>query len=67
MPENNGKQNSEQSYTKKYQNDIACSYRHKLVCVDEKFSKPFKHTNVEFLSTILLTARKNCRQVIKIF
>ena len=55
MPENNGKQNSEQSYTKKYQNDIACSYRHKLVCVDDKFSKPFKHTNVEFLSAILLT------------
>ena len=26
----------------KYKNCIACSYGHKLVCVDDKFSKSFK-------------------------
>ena len=41
MPENNGKQNPEKSYTDKHQ-DIACSYGYKLVCVDVKLSKPFK-------------------------
>ena len=29
-------------YTKKYQKHVACSYGYKLVCVDNKFSKPFK-------------------------
>ena len=42
VPENNGKQNPEESYTSKYQKHIACSYDYKLVCVDDKFSKPFK-------------------------
>ena len=39
MPESNEKQNPEESYTNKYQKHIAFS---KLVCVDDKFSKPFK-------------------------
>ena len=30
------------TYTSKYQKHIACSYGYKLVCVDDKFSKPFK-------------------------
>ena len=42
MSENNAKQNSEETYTNKYQKHIACSYGYKLVCVDDKFSKPFK-------------------------
>ena len=42
VPEDNGKQNPEESYTSKYQKHIACSYGYKLVCVDDKFSKPFK-------------------------
>ena len=42
MPEINGKQNPEESYTNKYQKHITCSYGYKLVCVDDKFSKPFK-------------------------
>ena len=42
MSKNNGKQNLEESYTNKYQKHIACSYDHKLVCVDDKFSKYFK-------------------------
>ena len=41
-PENNRKQNSEDSYASKYQKQIVCSYGYKLVCVDDKFSKPFK-------------------------
>ena len=42
VPEDNEKQNPEESYTKKYQKDIASSYGYELVCVDNKFSKPFK-------------------------
>ena len=42
VPENNGKQNSEDSYTNDYQKYIAFSYGYKLVCVDDKFSKSFK-------------------------
>ena len=40
VPENNGKQTSEEPYTKKYQKHVACSY--KFVCVGGKVSKPFK-------------------------
>ena len=42
IPEDNGKQNAEESYTTKYQKHAACSYGCKLVCVDGKFGKPFK-------------------------
>ena len=42
VPEDNGKQNPNESYTNKYQKHIACSYGCKLVCVDEKLCKPFK-------------------------
>ena len=38
MPEDNRKQNPEDSYTNKYQKQIDCSYGYKLVCVDDKFS-----------------------------
>ena len=42
VPDDNGKQKSEESYMNKYQKHIACSYDYKLVCVDDKLSKPFK-------------------------
>ena len=42
LPEDNGKQNPNESYTNKYQKHVACSYGYKLVCADDKFSKPFK-------------------------
>ena len=42
MPENNRKQNQEENYTSKYQKHIASSYGYRLVCADDKFSKPFK-------------------------
>ena len=40
--EDNGKQIPNESYTNKYQKHITCSYGYKLVCVDDKFSIPFK-------------------------
>ena len=41
VPEDNGKQNPNESYTIKYQKHVACSNGYKLVCVDDKFSKPY--------------------------
>ena len=34
VPKDNGKQNLKESYRKKYQKHIACSYRYKLAYVD---------------------------------
>ena len=31
---------SNASYTKKYQAHIPCSFTYKVVCIDDKFSKP---------------------------
>ena len=42
VPEDNRKQNPNESYTNKYQKHVACSYGYNLVCADDKFSKPFK-------------------------
>ena len=42
VPEDNGKQNPNESYTNKYQKNVACSYGYKLVCVHDKFSRSFK-------------------------
>ena len=42
MPEDNGMQNPEESYTSNYKKHIACSYGYKLVCVDDKLSKLVK-------------------------
>ena len=47
VPEENGKQNPNESYTSKYQKHVACSYGYKLVCVDDRFSRPFKSYLVE--------------------
>ena len=35
-------ENTNKSHTNKYQEHVACSYDYKLLCVDDKFSKPFK-------------------------
>ena len=32
--------NSNTSYTEKYQKHIPCSFAYKVVCIDDKFSKP---------------------------
>ena len=42
VPEDNRKQNTEESCTNKYQKHTARSYGYRLVCVDNKFSKPYK-------------------------
>ena len=69
VPEDNRKQNPEESYTNKYQTHIACSYGHKLVCVDDNFSKPFKtHLGKDpvynFIND-LIEESKYCREMIK--
>ena len=42
VPENNGNQNPEETYTRKYQKHVSGSYGHMLGCVEEKWNKPFK-------------------------
>ena len=42
VPEDNGKQNPNKSYTSKYQKHIACKYGDELVCVEDKFTNAFK-------------------------
>ena len=37
VPDDNRKQNPNESYTNKYLKNVACSYGYKLVCVDESF------------------------------
>ena len=58
LSENNDKQNTKEFYTNKWQNHIACSYGYKLVCVDDKFSKPLfsKYTleKMQFTNSLIL-------------
>ena len=42
VSENNGKQNTGESYTNKYQNQTECSFGYKLADVDGQISKLFK-------------------------
>ena len=42
VSKDNRKQNPNESYTNKYPKNVACSYGYKLICVDDKFCKPFK-------------------------
>ena len=51
VPEDNGRRNPVECYTKKYKKHITFSYGHKLVYVDDKFSKSFK-TKMQY--TVLL-------------
>ena len=47
----NSVESYESSYSKKYQDHITCSFACKLVCVDDKFSKPivvFRGKNVTY-------------------
>ena len=38
VPDNNRKQNPNETYTNKYKKNVCCSYDCKLVCTDDKFS-----------------------------
>ena len=42
VPKGKRKQNPNDSYTKKCQKHVACSYGYRFVCVNDKFSKLFK-------------------------
>ena len=69
VPEDNGKQNTNKSYTNKYQKHVAFSYGYELVCVDDKFSKPFKSylgedAGCNFISS-MIEESKYCNDVVK--
>ena len=69
VAEENGKRNPNESYNNKYQKHITCSYGYKLVCVDDKFSKPFKSYLGEdavsnFISS-MIEESKYCSDVMK--
>ena len=69
VPENNGNENPNESFTNKYQKHVACSYGYKLVCVDDKFSNPFKSYLGEdavynFISNVIEES-KYCSDVMK--
>ena len=55
----------------KYQKHIACSYEYKLVCVDDKFSKPFKaylgKVAVYNFINSMIEESKYCNEVMNIF
>ena len=69
VPEDNGKQHPEEPYTNKYQKHIACSYGYKLVCVDDRFWKPFKsyfgEDAVYSLSNSTIGESKYCTDMMK--
>ena len=57
----------EGSYTKKYQDHIRCSFAYKVVCVDDRFTKPIvvyrgENAAYEFIKAIL-KEYKYCRKV----
>ena len=47
VPRDNRKYNPDEAYTDKYQKHVTCNYGYKLMCVDDKFSEPFKWYLVE--------------------
>ena len=61
--------NPTEAYTNKYQKHVACSYGYKLVCVDDKFSKPFKSylgkDAVYIFISSMIEESKYCIDVIK--
>ena len=56
IPGDNGKQNTDESYVKKYQKHVSCNYGYKLVCVDDKFSIPLNSSEdavYSFINSII--------------
>ena len=67
--EDNGKQNSNESYTNKYQKNVVSSYDYKLICVDDKLNKLFKSylgndAVYNFISSIIEES-KYCSDIMK--
>ena len=59
----------EGTYTKKYHEHVPCSYAYKVVCIDDRFSKPivvYRGVNAayEFIKAIL-EERKYCKKIMK--
>ena len=54
VPENNGKENPNESYMNKYEKYIACSYSYKLDVLMKTLVKLLKHTQVKMQFTMLL-------------
>ena len=69
VPEYNGKQDPDESYTTKYQNHVGCSFGYILVSVNDQFSKPFKSYSgqdaVYKFITSMVKKSKYCSRVIK--
>ena len=69
QPEDNGKQNPNESYTNKHQKHFACSYGYILVCVDDKVSKNFKwhlgEDSVYNIISSMFEESKYCSDVMK--
>ena len=64
-----GVESYEGSYTKKYQDHIPCSFAYKVVCIDDRFTKPIvvfrgKNAGYEFIIAIL-KEYEYCKKVMK--
>ena len=60
---------NEGSYTEKYKDHIPCSFAYKIVCIDDKFSKPTiiyrgKNAAYEFIKA-MLEEYKYCKKIMK--
>ena len=55
--------------TKKYQDHIVCSYGYKLICVDERYNKPYKtyfgEDAFDKFINYMIKARKYCSKIIE--
>ena len=63
-----GVESYEGFYTKKYQDHVPCSFAYRLICIDNRFTKPIvvcrgKNAAYEFIKAILKEC-KYCRKVI---
>ena len=59
----------EGSHTKKYHEHVPCSYSYKVVCIDDRFSKPivvFRSENAacEFIK-VIFKGYKHCKETMK--
>ena len=59
----------ESTYTKKYHEHVSCSYAYKVVCIDDKYSKPtvvYRGINAAYkLIKAILEEHKYCKKIIK--
>ena len=67
VPEDNERQNPEESYLNKYQKQVAWSYGYKSVCADDKFSKSLKSYLDEDADYILWTVWLKKVSIVLIF